>query len=165
LFRQLDILTPAGSASRREGARSHRAHLAVAGVAAGALGLVVMLVGAAPAQAKLPIVGEIPVVGEAVEGIGSVGEAVLNPAEAVLKGFVHLLQAIFGGFEAHLITEVISGLLAIPNFDTGHVAGLEQDGFERLEFNHHVTASLAGRRHVKEVIWRRVAAGSNVMPT
>ena len=84
-----------------------------------------MLASPSSAQAKLPIVGEIPIVGEVDETILGVGEAVLNPAEAVLKGFVHLLQAIFGGFEAHLITEVIAGLLAIPNFDTGHVAGLE----------------------------------------
>jgi len=91
----------------------------------GAFALLVMFLGAAPAQAKLPVVGEIPVVGEVDEAILGVGEAVLNPAEVVLKGFVHLLQAIFGGVEAHLITEVIAGLLAIPNFDTGHVAGLE----------------------------------------
>jgi hypothetical protein len=71
------------------------------------------------------VVGGIPVVGEVVEGIGSVGEAVLNPAEAVLKGFLHLLQAIFGGIEAKLITQVINGLLAIPNFNSGHVAALE----------------------------------------
>jgi hypothetical protein len=125
LFCQHDSLTPAGFASRWEGARSHRAHLAVLAVAAGAVALLAMLAGATPAQAKIPIVGEIPVVGPVVEGIGSAGEAVLNPAEAVLKGFIHLLQAIFGGVEAHLITEVIAGLLAIPNFNTGHVAGLE----------------------------------------
>lgn len=125
MFRQHDSLTPAGFTSRREGARSHRAHLAVAAVAAGSVALLVTLVTAAPAQANLPIVGEIPVVGEVVETVGSIGEAVLNPGEAVLKGFVHLLQALFGGFEAHLITEVIAGLLAIPNFNTGHVAGLE----------------------------------------
>jgi hypothetical protein len=124
LFRQPDSLT-AGFTARRQGTRSHRAHLAVATVTVGALTLVVMALGAAPAQAHIPIVGEIPVVGPVVEGIGSAGEAVLNPAEAVLKGFIHLLQAIFGGFEAHLITEVIAGLLAIPNFDTGHVAALE----------------------------------------
>jgi len=97
----------------------------VAGLAVGATALLVTLLSAGPAQAKIPIVGEIPVVGKIDESILGVGEAVLNPAEAVLKGFVHLLQAIFGGFEAHLITEVIAGLLAIPNFNTGHVAGLE----------------------------------------
>ena len=122
MFRLQDSLTLTGFASRRETARSHRAHLAVGAVAASAVAL---LAGAAPAEAKVPIVGEIPVVGKVVEGVGSVGEAVLNPAEAVLKGFVHLLQAIFGGFEAHLITEVIAGLLAIPNFNTGQIAGLE----------------------------------------
>jgi hypothetical protein len=125
LFRQHGSLTPAGFASRREGARSPRAHLAVLTVVAGTVALLAMLAGATPAQAKIPIVGEIPVVGPVVEGIGSAGEAVLNPAESVLKGFIHLLQAIFGGIEAHLITEVIAGLLAIPNFNTGHVAQLE----------------------------------------
>jgi hypothetical protein len=125
VFGQPDSLT-AGFTARRQGARSHRAYLAVAAVTVGALTLVVMALGAAPAQAHIPIVGKIPVVGPVVEGIGSAGEAVLHPAETILKGFVDLLQAIFGGFEAHLITEVIAGLLAIPNFDTGHVAALEQ---------------------------------------
>ena len=125
MFRQHDSFTPAGFASRRECARSYRAHLAVLAVAAGAVALVAMLAGATPAQAKIPIVGEIPVVGPVVEGIGSAGEAVLHPTETILKGFVALLQAIFGGFEAHLIAEVIAGLLAIPNFNTGHVAQLE----------------------------------------
>jgi hypothetical protein len=125
LFRQHDSFTPAGFASRRECARSHWTHLAVLAVAAGAVALVAMLAGATPAQAKIPIVGEIPVVGPVVEGIGNAGEAVLHPTETILKGFVALLQAIFGGFEAHLIAEVIAGLLAIPNFNTGHVAQLE----------------------------------------
>jgi hypothetical protein len=128
LFRPPHSLTPAGFTTRREGARSHRAHLAVAGIAIGFIALLVLLVGAAPAEAKtsIPLVGEIPVVGPIVEGAEALGEVVLNPTEAVLKGFVHLLQAIFGGFAAYLVTEVVAGLLAIPNFDTGHVAGLEQ---------------------------------------
>jgi hypothetical protein len=77
------------------------------------------------AQAKIPIIGEVPVVGEVVEGIGSVGKAVLNPAEAVLSALLKVLQAIFGGVEAKLITGVINGLLAVPNFNSGHVAQLE----------------------------------------
>ncbi len=44
---------------------------------------------------------------------------------------------------------------------------LEEQGFERFRFSHHVTASLApsGRRPVQEVIWRRVAAGQERTPT
>ena len=36
-----------------------------------------------------------------------------------------VLQAIFGGVEAKLITGVINGLLAVPDFNSGHVAALE----------------------------------------
>jgi hypothetical protein len=90
------------------------------------LTLALSMVAPAAAQAKIPVVGGIPVVGEAVEGISTIGEAVINPNEAVVKMFLKLLQAIFGGFEAHLIAEVVAGLLAVPNFATGHVAGLEQ---------------------------------------
>jgi hypothetical protein len=85
----------------------------------------VLLVGPATAQAKIPIVGEVPVVGKVVEGAVGVGEALWNPAEAAMSAFLKILQAIFGGVEAKLITEVIAGLLAIPNFNSGHVAGLE----------------------------------------
>lgn len=87
--------------------------------------LVAVLLAPSTAHAGIPVIGKIPVVGKVVEGIGSVGKAVLNPAEAVLGGFLKLLQAIFGGVEAHLITQVITGLLAIPNFNSGHVAALE----------------------------------------
>jgi hypothetical protein len=122
LIRRPDSLT----AVRREGAGLHRAHLAVAAATAGALVLLVMGMGATPARAaEVPILGEIPVVGGVVNGIASAGEAVMHPAETILKGFLDILKAIFGGFEAHLITEVIAGLLAIPNFNTGHVAQLE----------------------------------------
>jgi hypothetical protein len=55
--------------------------------------------------------------------------------------------------------------ILLSGFDHPSYAALEQAGFERLEFDHHITASLAGRRHVKEVIWRRVAAGQNLTPT
>ena len=122
MFREPDSL----AAARREGARSHRAHLAVAAAATGAVALLMMGMGAAPAQAaEVPLIGEIPVVGPVVNGIAGAGEAVMHPAETILKGFLDILKAIFGGFEAHLITEVIAGLLAIPNFNTGHVAALE----------------------------------------
>jgi hypothetical protein len=87
--------------------------------------LALSLVAPPAAQAKIPIIGEVPVVGEVVEGIGSVGNAVLNPAEAVLSALLKVLQAIFGGVEAKLITGVINGLLAVPNFNSGHVAQLE----------------------------------------
>jgi len=51
---------------------------------------------------------------------------------------------------------------AHPSYDV-----LEEAGFERVEFTHHVTASLApsGRRPVQEVIWRRIAAGHQLNPT
>jgi DNA adenine methylase len=55
--------------------------------------------------------------------------------------------------------------IVLSGFDHPSYAVLEQDGFERLEFDHHITASLAGRRPVKEVIWRRIAAGQNLTPT
>lgn len=100
-------------------------HLAASGALTLTLTLGGLLATPVAAQAKIPVIGEIPVVGEAVEGIGAVGEAVLNPAEAVLSALLKVLQAIFGGVEAKLITGVINGLLTIPNFDSGHVAGLE----------------------------------------
>ena len=90
-----------------------------------AVTLSTLLVIPATAQAKIPIVGEIPVVGPVVEGVAGAGEALWNPAEAVMSAFLKVLQAIFGGVEAHLITEVVAGLLAVPNFSSGHVAGLE----------------------------------------
>jgi hypothetical protein len=61
-----------------------------------------------------------------VHGIGSLGHAVLHPVDTVVEGFVKLLQAIFGGIEARLITAVIKALLAIPNFDNGNVTALEK---------------------------------------
>jgi hypothetical protein len=86
---------------------------------------IVALAAPASAQAKIPIIGEVPVVGEVVEGIGSVGHAILHPADAALSALLKVLQAIFGGVEAKLITAVINGLLAVPNFNSGHVAQLE----------------------------------------
>jgi hypothetical protein len=64
------------------------------------------------------------VVGPVVNGIGAIGHYVLH--DTVVEGFVKLLQAIFGGIEAGLITGVIRALLTIPNFDNGNVAGLEK---------------------------------------
>jgi hypothetical protein len=69
---------------------------------------------------------EIPIVGPVVEGIGGIGHAILHPVDTVVEGFVKLLQAIFGGIEARLITGVIKALLTIPNFDNGNVAALEK---------------------------------------
>jgi len=68
---------------------------------------------------------EIPVIGPVVKAVGGIGHTILHPAEAVVEALVKVLQAIFGGVEAKLITAVVDGLLAIPNFDTGHVAELE----------------------------------------
>lgn len=57
------------------------------------------------------------------------------------------------------------GSVVMSGFDHHTYRALERDGFERLEFDHHVTASIAGRRKVKEVIWRRIADGHNLTPT
>jgi hypothetical protein len=57
------------------------------------------------------------------------------------------------------------GSIVLSGFDHPSYTALERDGFERLEFDHHITASLAGRRHVKEVIWRRVAAATSLTPS
>ena len=92
-----------------------------AGVAASVFVTVFAVALAAPASAQ----AEIPIVGPVVKKIGGIGHTILHPAEAVLEALVKVLQAIFGGVEAKLITAVINGLLAIPNFDTGHVAELE----------------------------------------
>jgi hypothetical protein len=69
---------------------------------------------------------EIPIVGPVVKGIGGIGHAVLHPVDTVVEGFVKLLQAIFGGIEARLITGVIKALLTIPNFNNGNVTTLEK---------------------------------------
>lgn len=55
--------------------------------------------------------------------------------------------------------------IVLSGFDHPTYTVLVCHGFERLEYDHHVTASLAGRRRVKEVIWRRIAAGHNLTPT
>ena len=92
-----------------------------AGVAASVFVTVFAVALAHPASAQ----AEIPIVGPVVKKIGGIGHTILHPAEAVLEALVKVLQAIFGGVEAKLVTAVINGLLAIPNFDTGHVAELE----------------------------------------
>jgi hypothetical protein len=74
-----------------------------------------------PASAQ----AEVPVIGPVIERIGEVGHTILHPVDAVVEGFVKVLQAIFGGIEAKLIAAVITALLTIPNFDNGHVAELE----------------------------------------
>jgi len=47
------------------------------------------------------------------------------PLKAAVSALLSILEAIFGGVEAKLITGVINGLLAVPNFNSGHVAQLE----------------------------------------
>ncbi len=101
-------------------------HVAAAGVASMAVVMLAALASPPTAQARVSVIGEVPpVVGEVLEKIGSIGKAILNPAEAVLSALLKVLQAVFGGFEAKLITGVINGLLAVPSFTSGHVAGLE----------------------------------------
>ncbi len=48
------------------------------------------------------------------------------PLKAAVSALLSILEAIFGGIQAKLITGVINGLLAIPNFNSGHVAQLER---------------------------------------
>lgn len=110
------------SAGRREGHTRSRARLAC-GAAGVAIALVAILGGSLTAPSSAD--AEIPVLGPAVKAIGGVGHAVLHPLDTVVEGFVKILQAIFGGIEAKLITGVINALLTIPNFDNGHVASLE----------------------------------------
>ncbi len=84
--------------------------------------LVVSLSRPAAAHASLPL-GEIPVIGPPLEVI----KTALRPiGGAVVDALLKVLQAIFGGVEAKLITGVINALLTIPNFDNGQVAGLEK---------------------------------------
>ncbi len=94
-------------------------------VGAGVAGTVLVAALAASLAEPASARAEIPIVGPVVKTIGGIGHAVLHPAEAVVEALVKVLQAIFGGVEAKLITAVINGLLAIPNFDSGHVAALE----------------------------------------
>lgn len=57
-----------------------------------------------------------------------IAKAIISaPLKAVTSALLSILQAIFGGVEAKLLTDVINGLLAIPNFSGGHVASLEQN--------------------------------------
>jgi hypothetical protein len=76
--------------------------------------LAVMLASAPAANAEIPVVG--PLV-----------KAIASPAaEAAVSVLLKILEAIFGGIEAKLITGVITALLSVPNFATGRVAALEQ---------------------------------------
>jgi DNA adenine methylase len=78
-------------------------------------------------------------------------------------GYRHELTA----EDHHQLLETITGMRASvllsgyqhPSYDV-----LEDAGFERVELNHHITASRhpSGRRHVREVIWRRAAAGQEL---
>ena len=59
-----------------------RIRLAPAACLIGLTSLVFLALSAATpstAQAKIPFLGEVPIVGEVAEGIGSVGKAILNP--------------------------------------------------------------------------------------
>ena len=110
----------AASAAQLTARRPHRMRVAVgAGVAVGLAVVAGGLTRPVPARAEVPIVGPV------VKTIGGIGHAVLHPAEAVVEALLKVLQAIFGGVEAKLITAVVNGLLAIPRFDSGHVAALE----------------------------------------
>ena len=100
--------------------------------AAAGVGIVLAAVLAASLADPTSAHAEIPVLGPAVKAIGGVGHAILHPLDTVVEGFVKILQAIFGGIEARLITGVINALLTIPNFDNGHVASVgEHDGGDR----------------------------------
>src|ERR1039458_6897151 len=95
---------------------------AVAGVASVVLAGVLAASLGHPAAAQ----AEIPVIGPVIHKIGGIGHTILHPVDAVTEGFLKILQSIFGGIEARLIAGVINALLTIPNFDSGHVAELEQ---------------------------------------
>lgn len=47
------------------------------------------------------------------------------PLKAAVAALLSVLEAIFGGIEAKLITGVIKGLLTVPTFNTGHIVSLE----------------------------------------
>jgi hypothetical protein len=102
-------------------------HRGVGRVAA-AGGAASILVGVLAASLAHPAAAraEIPVIGPVIHKIGGVGHTILHPVDAVVEGFLKILQAIFGGIEARLIAGVINALLTIPNFDSGHVAELER---------------------------------------
>lgn len=109
-----------GSAAETWSRRARRAALLAA--AALTLALVVSLISAGAASALgieptpiSPVTVAIPI----AKAIASV------PLKAATSALLSVLQAIFGGVEAKLLTDVITGLLAIPNFNSGHVASLE----------------------------------------
>ncbi len=82
------------------------------------------------------------------------------------NGYRHELTA-----EDHreLVASVLQmrGSILISGYTHPTYDRLQDAGFERVEFDHHVAASLApaGRRHVREVVWRRIAEGCRVTPT
>ena len=104
------------------------AHPRAGRVAAVAGAVSVVLAGVLAASLGRPAAAqaEIPVIGPVIHKIGGIGHTILHPVDAVMEGFLKILQAIFGGIEARLIAGVINALLTIPNFDSGHVAELEQ---------------------------------------
>jgi hypothetical protein len=121
-FARLDRHGDAGLRSSRR--RVRRAVWAVAILFVGWTVLSLVLAGAARAGLITPI--PISPITVAVPAGHAIAKKIISlPLEAVLSALLKILQAIFGGVEAKLITGVINGLLAIPNFDTGHVAALE----------------------------------------
>jgi hypothetical protein len=92
----------------------------------GVASAVLLIAGLASLADPQPARAEVPVIGPVVKTIGGVGHTLLHPAAAAVEALVKVLQAIFGGVEAQLITGVINGLLTVPNFDTGNVAALER---------------------------------------
>ena len=131
--RQLRSAVLAHADNPGRGLPAPRAHFTVpprqrrvrVGLSAGVAGIVFVAALAVALAAPAAAHAEIPVIGPVVKTIGGIGHTILHPAEAVVEALVKVLQAIFGGVEAKLITAVVDGLLAIPNFDTGHVAELE----------------------------------------
>ncbi len=117
---QMHLDDPSGTAAiwRR---RARRAALLTA--AALNLALVVSLISAGAASA----LGIEPLPISPVTVAIPIAKAIVTaPLKAVTSALLSVLQAIFGGVEAKLLADVITGLLAIPNFNNGHVASLEQ---------------------------------------
>src|SRR5665213_2961360 len=128
-FAQIALQLPAASRGRAARSAARRPGLIASGVGGCTLlACFGALVSPDPAEARSIAPSVIGVSGleSVVEGIGSIGHAVLHPVDTVVEGFIKLLQAIFGGIEARLITGVINALLTVPNFDNGNVAALEK---------------------------------------
>jgi DNA adenine methylase len=81
-------------------------------------------------------------------------------------GYLHELTALDHEELVAAVVELDASVLlsgyAHPSYDI-----LERAGFERLELIHRVTTARhpSGRRRTREVIWRRIAPGQEIMPT